>query len=548
MTLLKAEGFSAWIGDRQIVRDVSLHVGAGEILALVGESGSGKSTTILGMLDLLSPAARVSGEVSLAGKPLPLGDDRAMCRIRGKDIGFISQEPMTALNPLMTIGDQVAEAVRQHGRCSRSNARAIASKMLERVAMPVARFPQSRYPHELSGGQRQRVAIAMALAASPKVLLADEPTTALDVTTQAQVLELLKGLVAETKMGLILVTHDLGIVAQVADRVAIMQSGEIVEEGKTLDFFRTMKHPYSRELLGATRHVPQRKARPSGDRSPVLEAAAIVRRYRGDRRSIFRRAPDHIAVNGVSLQLARGEILGIVGESGSGKSTLLRTLLALDEPQAGTVSLEGRPFTATIAAHEARRSRQLIQAVFQDPYGSFDPRWRVGRIVAEPLALTDQQLPAEERQRRVAAVLERVGLLPDDSNRYPHEFSGGQRQRIAIARALIVEPSVIALDEAVSALDVSVRAQILDLLASLSDERGMSYLFVTHDLSVVRAIADRILVMRGGEIVEQGPTREIFEAPAHAYTRALIAATPIIEDALQQRAANANLSEGASRR
>jgi peptide/nickel transport system ATP-binding protein len=461
-----------------------------------------------------------------------------MCRIRGKDIGFVSQEPMTALNPLMTIGDQIAEAVRQHGALSRSQAREKAAAMLERVALPVGTFPATRYPHELSGGQRQRVAIAMALAASPKVLLADEPTTALDVTTQAKILELLKGLVAETGMGLILVTHDLGVVAQVADRVAIMQAGAIVEQGRTLEVFRAMKHPYSRKLVAATRHVPVRKAVAKNTDPPLLQATNIVRRYRGARSSILRRAPDHLAVNGVSLELASGEVLAIVGESGSGKSTLLRTLLALDEPQAGTVNLEGRPFSPRLATREMRFNRRRIQAVFQDPYGSFDPRWRVERIIAEPLALTDGALRIDQRKRRVSAALERVGLSATDADKYPHEFSGGQRQRIAIARALIVEPSIIALDEAVSALDVSVRAQILDLLASLSSDTGMSYLFVTHDLSVVRAIADRILVMRGGEIVEQGDARQIFSAPSHAYTRELIAATPIIEDALARRAAN----------
>jgi peptide/nickel transport system ATP-binding protein len=462
-----------------------------------------------------------------------------MCRIRGKEIGFVSQEPMTALNPLMTIGEQVAEAVRQHGAWSRANALERAAAILDRVAMPSVRFPLTRYPHELSGGQRQRVAIAMALAASPKVLLADEPTTALDVTTQAKVLDLLRGLVAECDMGLILVTHDLGVVAQVADRVAIMQSGEIVEEGKTLEIFRAMRHPYSRKLVAATTHVPAHNHVPVSGAQPVLQASGIVRRYRGDRRSLFRRSHDHVAVNGVSLELLPGETLGIVGESGSGKSTLLRTLLALDEPQAGTVDIEGRPFSKGASAADLRRNRARIQAVFQDPYGSFDPRWKVDRIVAEPLALARSPLSAAERKRKVDAVLERVGLSPSDGSKYPHEFSGGQRQRIAIARALIVEPSIIALDEAVSALDVSVRAQVLDLLASLSADSGMSYLFVTHDLSVVRAIADRILVMRGGEIIEQGPTRQIFDNPAHEYTRELIAATPVIESALAARAIEA---------
>ena len=536
MALLEAANLSVSIGETPIVRDVSLHVGPGEILALVGESGCGKSTTILAMLDLLPPGAGVTGAVHLSGTPLPLGDDLAMCRIRGKEIGFVSQEPMTALNPLMTIGDQVSEALRQHDRVGRAEGRNRAAAMLERVAMPTSRFPLSRYPHELSGGQRQRVAIAMALAASPKVLLADEPTTALDVTTQAQILDLLKGLVTEHNMGLILVTHDLGVVAEVADRVAIMHSGTIVEEGETLGIFKSMKHPYSRKLMDATRHVPKRRSVPATPRPPVLEATNIVRQYRGT---------NHVAVNGVSLELSQGEVLGIVGESGSGKSTLLRTILALEEPQEGSVFLHGQPFSPRAPARNIRHSRRRIQAVFQDPYGSFDPRWRVERLVAEPVALENSAMSAKELRERVEAVLERVGLAAKDADRFPHEFSGGQRQRIAIARAIIVEPSIIVLDEAVSALDVSVRAQILDLLANLSDDRGMSYIFVTHDLSVVQAIADRVLVMRGGEIVEQGETRQLFQAPAHAYTRELIAATPIIDKALKRRAAKPANSKGA---
>jgi peptide/nickel transport system ATP-binding protein len=536
MTLLCARDLSVSIGGAPIIGNVTLDVNPGEILALVGESGSGKSTTVLAMLDLLPPGARMSGSVTLDSVSLPVGDDQAMCAIRGREIGFVSQEPMTALNPLMTIGDQVAETLRQHCAFGRKEAHAHAAATLERVAMPADRFPLSRFPHEISGGQRQRVAIAMALAASPKVLLADEPTTALDVTTQAKVLELLKSLVSERNMGLVLVTHDLGVVAEVADRVAIMQAGSIVEQGPALEIFREMKHSYSRKLMDATRHIPVRATGPAKGEPPVLLAEKIVRYYAGARRGFFRRDPDHIAVNGVNVELARGETLAIVGESGSGKSTLLRTLLALDKPQSGTVTIKGSPFAATLAPRELRKSRQEIQAVFQDPYGSFDPRWRVERIVAEPLTLAEHSVSAEERRRRVAAALERVGLKTSDGERYPHEFSGGQRQRIAIARALIVEPSIMALDEAVSALDVSVRAQILDLLASLADETGMAYLFVTHDLSVVRAIADRVLVMRGGEIVEQGKTRQIFEAPAHSYTRELIAATPIIETALQKRA------------
>jgi peptide/nickel transport system ATP-binding protein len=443
-----------------------------------------------------------------------------MCTVRGREIGMIFQEPMTALNPLRTIGEQVAETLVVHGAAGRAEARAVARARLDRVGLDAARFPFDRYPHELSGGQRQRVCIAMAVALRPKLLIADEPTTALDVTTQAQILDLLKGLVAEEGMGMMLITHDLAVVAGTADRVAVMQAGRIVETGPTEEVFRARRHDYTRRLLAASTHVPRRVSRATGE--ALLEVRGAVREYLLPRPAPLAPHPRLRAVDGVGFTLHAGESLGLVGESGSGKSTLTRLVLGLDPLAAGTIRLNGAAVSLTMPGPV----RAGVQAVFQDPYGSFNPRHRVARLVAEPFHLTP--LPAEETRARVAAALAAVGLPADAMERYIHEFSGGQRQRIAIARALVIRPRLVVLDEAVSALDVRVRAQILDLLAELQGRFGLSYLFVTHDLSVVRAITDRVLVMKSGRIVEEGPTARVLAAPAHPYTAGLVAATPRI--------------------
>ena len=538
--LLSIENLSLRLDGRDILRSVSLTLAPGRVLGLVGESGSGKSMTALAVLGLAPPGATATGRVLLDGEDLLQAGERRMRSVRGGDVGLVFQEPMTALDPLQTIGDQVAEAVRLHRGASRAEARRAAAAMLERVGLPAARFPLSRHPHELSGGQRQRVAIAAAMAAGPRLLIADEPTTALDVTTQARILDLLRQVTREDGVGLILISHDLAVVADLADDIAILKDGEVVEAGETLSLFRELRHPYSRALVEASAlrpRPPPGTASRTVDAPPLLEAAGLIREHNGARR-LWGPARPFRAVDGVDLTLHAGERVGLVGESGSGKSTLLRALLALDDIQGGAVRLDGRRFERRRAPADLRRK---IQVVFQDPYGSFDPRWKVADLIAEPLRLSPDAPLGAARRRRVEAMLEQVGLKPADADRRPHAFSGGPRQRIAIARALIVEPQILALDEAVSALDVRVRAQILSLLDDLSERLGLAYLFVTHDLSVVRAATDRLLVMQNGKVVETGETAAVFAAPRHPYTRTLLAATPDLERALAARAAQVAL-------
>ena len=529
MALLDIRDLTLALGDKSILKGLTLSLEAGQVLGVVGESGSGKSMTALSILGLPPRGATVEGVLRFEDQDLVGLSDTALAKLRGDRIGMVFQEPMTALNPVMSIGAQVAEVVRLHRKASRAQASAAARKALDRVGL--ADIPLTRYPHELSGGQRQRVAIALAVVLSPRLLIADEPTTALDVTTQAQILDLLLRLVREDGAALILISHDLALVAQAADRVAVMKDGEIVEQGETGALFKALAHPYTRQLAADAERMPVRIRAPDPASAPVLEACEIVRDYPGPRGFLGAGPPIRV-LPGVSLEIRRGEIVGLVGESGSGKSTLLRALLALDPVQGGEVRLAGETFTPA----SPRRSRRAIQLVFQDPNGSLDPRWTVERLVAEPLHLLDKKLSSAERRAKVEVVLAKVGLPAEAADRFPHQFSGGQRQRIAIARALIVEPDVIALDEAVSALDVTVRAGVLDLLARLSDDFGVAYLFVTHDMGVVRGLTDRVLVMRKGRIVESGPTAEVFANPQHPYTAQLIAATPNLARALASRA------------
>ncbi|MDO5658552.1 MAG: ABC transporter ATP-binding protein [Paracoccus sp. (in: a-proteobacteria)] len=518
--MIETRGLGVRIGSRSVLEGVDLRLAPGRITGLVGESGSGKSITALAMMGLLPPGAQVSGQVLLDGTDLLRLSEREMCRIRGRRIAMIFQEPMTALNPLMTIGAQISEALRLHQPVSRAQAARIARDALDRVGLPAPRFDAGLYPHQLSGGQRQRVAIAMAIATGPELLIADEPTTALDVTTQAQILELLRTLVREQGMSLLLITHDLAVVAGMADQVAVMKDGRIVEAGETRALFQTQSHPYTRALFAASRHAPDLAA-PEHDDTPILRVRDAVRDYPMPRPHPFAAAPLLRAVDGVSFDIQDGESVGLVGESGCGKSTLARAILGLEPLQGGLIELDGLPVTDRMS--HAARAR--VQVVFQDPFGSFNPRWRVARLLAEPFHLTGR--PPDWRDR-VAGALRDVGLPDDAAERYIHEFSGGQRQRLAIARALMIRPRLIVLDEAVSALDVRVRAQVLDLLAALRRTHGMAYLFISHDLSVVRGVTDRVLVMEKGRIVENGPTAQVLDAPAHPYTQRLVAATPRI--------------------
>ena len=525
MSLLEITDLSLAIHGTPILRKVSLRAEAGRVLGIIGESGSGKSMTANAVMQLLPGGAEASGSIRFEGQEILGAGEAKMTQLRGAEIGMVFQEPMTALNPVQTIGDQVAEVVLQHHRLSRLDALARARDVLARVGLPEEKFPLSRYPHELSGGQRQRVVIGMALVNKPALILADEPTTALDVTTQAQILALLRQLVAEDGIALVLITHDLAVVADMADELAIMRGGEVLEAGPTADVLRARRHPYTRALFAASNHVPDRQTtRITAE--PVLQVDDASRDYILPRSRPFAPRKRFRAVDGVSFEIRKGENLGLVGESGCGKSTLARALLGLEPLQAGSIHLQGQ----AIGTKVSPALRRKMQVVFQDPYASFNPRHKVARLITEPFHLLADPPRGADRAAAVASALADVNLPQDAGERYIHEFSGGQRQRIAIARALITRPDLIVLDEAVSALDVQVRAQILDLLAELSARHQLSYLFVSHDLSVVRAITDRVLVMRAGKIVEEGETETVFTQPQHPYTRALLAAAPKLPD------------------
>ncbi|WP_244849964.1 dipeptide ABC transporter ATP-binding protein [Caballeronia sp. SL2Y3] len=557
----------------EAVRNIAFNVDRGETLAIVGESGSGKSVTSLALMRLVGHGGGSIASGSIAfrrrnGQVLDLAraSSATMRGVRGADIAMIFQEPMTSLNPVFTVGDQIAEAIALHQNKSRAEARAEALRLLDLVRIPEARRVFARYPHQLSGGMRQRVMIAMALSCKPALLIADEPTTALDVTIQAQILQLVRGLQDEMNMAVIFITHDMGVVAEVADRVLVMYRGEKVEEGRSDELFRSPKHAYTKALLaavptlGAMRGTDrpakfpilevapadvapddasalrpsaavEHEVQPAVDETsqPILRVRDLVTRF-PVRSGIFGRMTAAVhAVERVSFDLRRGETLALVGESGCGKSTTGRSLLRLVESQSGSIEFDGRDISA-LQGPELQALRRNIQFIFQDPFASLNPRLTVGFSVMEPL-LVHGVASGKEAQARVDWLLERVGLPPEAAQRYPHEFSGGQRQRIAIARALALNPKVVIADESVSALDVSVRAQIVNLMLDLQRELGVAYLFISHDMAVVERVSHRVAVMYLGQIVEIGPRAAVFEAPRHPYTRKLMSAVPVADPA-----------------
>jgi microcin C transport system ATP-binding protein len=504
------------------VKQISFDIGKAETVALVGESGSGKTVTALSILRLLPyPAAlHPSGVIHFKGEDLMALAPDALRHVRGNQISMIFQEPMTSLNPLHTIEQQIGEVLKIHRGLSNHAARERVLDLLDKVGIEDPKGRLDSYPHQLSGGQRQRVMIAMALANEPDLLIADEPTTALDVTIQAQILDLLLKLKSEFSMAMLLITHDLGIVRKMADRVCVMTNGEIVERGTTHDIFAAPQHPYTKHLLASE---PKGSPPAANAKAPVILEAKDLKVWFPIKRGFMRRVVGHIkAVDGIDLAVKEGQTLGVVGESGSGKTTLGLALLRLVSSEGPIVYLGNR-----IDGYDSKRMRPLrrdMQIVFQDPYGSLSPRLSVGQIIEEGLLIQKPGMDRTERRARVSRTLKEVGLDPTSQDRYPHEFSGGQRQRIAIARALVLEPKFLILDEPTSALDVSVQAQIVDLLRDLQKRYKLAYLFISHDLKVVRALANAIIVLRHGKVVEQGPARTVFAKPKTDYTKALLAA------------------------
>lgn len=538
--MLDIKNLNLKIGQTPILHDVSLSLQPGKILGIVGESGSGKSLTALSAMQLLPNSSTTFGSITFKGREILGADDELMQDLRGDDISMIFQEPMTALNPVHTIGAQISEGILLHSSASRSEARDRTHALLERVGLPPANFPLERFPHELSGGQRQRVMIAMACAQKPALMIADEPTTALDPVLQAQILDLLKSLVEETGMGLILISHDLAVVAEMTDDIVVMRKGAVVDAGPTTQILRSLSHPYTAQLARASTHVPQRTQPPilsapldASNQKPLLEIRNLVRDYPTPRQSLLKPGIPFRAVDNVSFKMHCGQSIGLVGGSGCGKSTLARMILALDKPTSGDIEFQGTDLT-TATPEKLKSMRRHMQVVFQDPFASFNPRHKVEQLVAEPLYL-ETGLTREDKRERVVDALAEVHMEADALDKYAHEFSGGQRQRLAIARALITRPALIVADEPVSALDVSIRAQVLDLLTELREKLGLTYLFISHDLSVVRAICDEVFVMNAGQIVEHGPVEEIFLSPQTPAAIELIAAAPDLERAIRNR-------------
>ena len=565
-SLLDVAHLKVTAGNRNLVQDFSLSLARGERVGLIGESGSGKSITAAALLGLLPEGVLATGSVQLAGggQNLLAETDRQLSRIRGKRMGMVFQEPMSALNPLMRVGRQVAEALTQHGTARGREAAVRSMELLASVQLPDPAEAARAYPHQLSGGQRQRVLLAMALANDPDLLICDEPTTALDVSVQRQMLELISDGVARRGSGLLFITHDLAVAAGICERILVMREGILVEQGPTDEVFSRPQHPYTRGLLAASDltatdghgrlftvdsaagYVPAAASAPTPQAAPVAAAQdkpaeplirvqGLNRTYRRGRSSLFRAPAEVRALQDVSFEVAAGQRFGIVGESGSGKSTLLRILAGLDLPTSGSVQVAGNEVAGSTEGQLLELRKQL-QIVFQDPMGSLDPRMRVRDIIAEPLLLPGQPVAARHHAGRVAEMLDAVGLPRDAADRFPHQFSGGQRQRIAIARALICEPRILVADEPVSALDVSVRAQVLNLLSDLVDKYRLTLVFVSHDLGVVKHLCDTVAVMHEGRIVESGPTEQIYDSPQHEYTKTLVASAPALHGGQSLRA------------
>jgi len=563
--LLSIEGLSVEFGADRVVDDLSFSVEPGKTVAVVGESGSGKSVTSLSTMRLadMMGAKFAAGRIMFAGKDLLQASQKEMQRIRGKEIAMIFQEPMTSLNPLFTIGDQISEVLILHEKMGKAAAAAEAERLLAMVRLPDGKGLLARYPHQLSGGMRQRVMIAMALACRPKLLIADEPTTALDVTIQAQILNIIRELQKDLGMGMIFITHDMGVVAEMADHVVVMWKGRKVEEGPVREIFENPQHAYTRTLLAAVprlgsmtgedfpkrlpltvledgepKIVGEERLQDTAryDEKPLLSVKDLYVRF-DIRKTLLGRATHRLsAISKVGFDIYPGETLALVGESGSGKSTIGRTIQQLQKAMSGEISFDGKNYSSMSAA-ERFRMRQEVQYIFQDPFASLDPRKTVGFSIAEPINTHSLIADRKAVRRRVDELLERVGLSSAHAERYPHEFSGGQRQRVCIARALASDPKLIIADEALSALDVSIQAQIINLFMDLQAERGLSYLFISHDMAVVEKISHRVAVLYLGQIMEMGSRRQVFETPMHDYTRRLLSAIPVADPTARRETA-----------
>ena len=563
--LLSVERLSVEFGESRVVDELSFTVEAGQTVAVVGESGSGKSVTSLSTMRLadMMGANYASGRIMFNGRDLLQASQKEMRSVRGKEIAMIFQEPMTSLNPVFTIGDQICEVLVLHEKMSKSAALAEAGRLLDMVRLPDSEELLTRFPHQLSGGMRQRVMIAMALACRPKLLIADEPTTALDVTIQAQILNIMRDLQKTLGMGMVFITHDMGVVAEMADHVVVMWKGKKVEEGPVREIFANPQHPYTQALLSAVPKLgsmtgeafPKRlpltilqdgKPTVVGEEriqdtvkngaTPLLSVKDLYVRF-DIKKNLFGKATHRLsAVQKVSFDINPGETLALVGESGSGKSTIGRTIQQLQSAMSGDIAFNGRTFSSMSAA-ERFRLRQDVQYIFQDPFASLDPRKTVGFSIAEPINTHSLISDAKAVRRRVDELLERVGLTSDVATRYPHEFSGGQRQRVCIARALASDPKLIIADEALSALDVSIQAQIINLFMDLQAERGLAYLFISHDMAVVEKMSHRVAVLFLGQIMELGSRRQVFETPAHDYTRRLLSAVPVADPTVARQSA-----------